>query len=576
MRTTHRRAAAIAAAAAFISGPLAFGSASAAEEPLAFAASDVVVAPGGLWEADPVQQTGPLRRGTMVVAVSGKPLTGTVRALPASLHLEATECQAVSGRSGIYTCERTIPASRYSRLTFHVDATTPDAEAHYGFVFVPRGGDVDAAVADVVKADASPTDSTHGHGALKIVTKTTAAARNTVAFDTPAVPAGRTVRHKLRIHATDPGKVFTRYMPADGQPEWRKDEVLVKDVTATSGASCTVDTHHILGASINLDCTVGRGDHTIEYTVAAPAGMDTWKLDTHVVHDIYDYAHYGSALDRKATFTAGTGDLRPRHDLITRDASGALQRIYGTGSPAKPFGYVRSIGGGWGVYSQITKLEPVSENLYYFENPVPTRVERGHGDLVARDASGTLWYYQRQFNFQPPYKARTKVGTGWNTYTTITGAGDLDGDKKSDLLARDKTGVLWLYKGTGKTTAPFATRTRIGGGWGTYNMLAGSADLTGDGKPDLLARDGSGALWLHKGTGKASAPFAARTKVGGGWQGYNTLSVVGDVTDNGKADLVARDKAGVLWLYKGSGQSSAPFAARTKIGTGWQMYNSIV
>ncbi|MEV7418411.1 VCBS repeat-containing protein [Streptomyces sp. NPDC089919] len=511
----------------------------------------------------------------MVVAVSGKPLTGTVRALPASLHLNPTECEPVPGRSGIYTCEHSIPYSQYSRLTFHVDEKAADAEAHFGFVFVRPGGDVKAAIKDVVTADASPTDAAHGHGALKVVTKATAAARNTVTFDTPKVPAGRTVRHRLRIHVTDPGKVYTWYTTADGQPEWRRDEVLVKDLKATSGASCTIDTHHIMEMTNNLACTVGPGDHTIEYTVTTPAGLPAWKLETHVGHDIYDSAPYGSSLDRAATFTAGSGERHLRHEIVARDASGTLKRVWGKGSPAKPFRYTQTIGGGWGVYDQITKLEPVSENLYFYGSPVPAGAERGHGDLVARDAGGSLWYYQRQFDFEKPYKARTRIGTGWNTYTTITGAADLDGDGKSDLLARDKAGVLWLYKGTGRATAPFTTRTKVGAGWGTYNTLTGSADLTGDGKADLLARDETGVLWLYKGTGKASAPFAARTKVGGAWQGYNALSVVGDVTDNGKADLVARDKSGVLWLYKGTGQAKNPFMTRTKAGSGWQGYNNL-
>ncbi|GHE97147.1 hypothetical protein GCM10014715_61790 [Streptomyces spiralis] len=101
---------------------------------------------------------------------------------------------------------------------------------------------------------------------------------------------------------------------------------------------------------------------------------------------------------------------------------------------------------------------------------------------------------------------------------------DLTGDGKADLVARDGSGVLWLYKGTGSASAPYAARTKIGGGWNTYNSLTSAGDLTGDGKADLVARDGSGVLWLYKGTGSASAPYAARTKIGGGWNAYNALS----------------------------------------------------
>ncbi|MFE5940324.1 FG-GAP repeat domain-containing protein [Streptomyces sp. NPDC056470] len=99
--------------------------------------------------------------------------------------------------------------------------------------------------------------------------------------------------------------------------------------------------------------------------------------------------------------------------------------------------------------------------------------------------------------------------------------------------------------------------------------------MTGDGKADLLARDTSGVLWLYKGTESATAPYTARTKVGGGWSTYNQLVVTGDLTDDGKADAVARDSAGVLWLYKGTSNASAPFITRIKIGGGWNTYNRL-
>ncbi|MBQ0891497.1 VCBS repeat-containing protein, partial [Streptomyces sp. RM72] len=173
----------------------------------------------------------------------------------------------------------------------------------------------------------------------------------------------------------------------------------------------------------------------------------------------------------------------------------------------------------------------------------------GRPDLVARDSAGVLWLYRGTGNASAPFAARTRVGGGWNTYSSLTSAGDLTGDSRPDLIARDSAGVLWLYQGTGNASAPFAARTRVGGGWNTYSSLTSAGDLTGDSRPDLIARDSAGVLWLYQGTGNASAPYAARTRVGGGWNTYSSLTSAGDLTGDSRPDLIARDSAGVLWLY---------------------------
>ncbi|WP_369379609.1 N-acetylmuramoyl-L-alanine amidase [Streptomyces sp. cg36] len=201
----------------------------------------------------------------------------------------------------------------------------------------------------------------------------------------------------------------------------------------------------------------------------------------------------------------------------------------------------------------------------------------GTGDLVARDGSGTLWYYQGSGNPAAPFKGRLKVGGGWQTYNFLTGARDLNGDGKADLIARDGSGTLWYYQGTGNPAAPFAARVKIGGGWQGYNAMVSTGDLNRDGKADLVARDAKGVLWFYKGTGTPTAPYAPRVQVGGGWQGYNILLGPSDLNGDGVADLVARDGSGVLWYYKGTGGATgAPFAPRVQVGGGWQMFNLLV
>lgn len=167
------------------------------------------------------------------------------------------------------------------------------------------------------------------------------------------------------------------------------------------------------------------------------------------------------------------------------------------------------------------------------------------------------------------------IGSGWDQFNLLMSPGNLGGTAQPDLLARDSAGALWLYQG--KTDGTLAAKVRAGtSGWNALDILAGYGDYTGDGKTDLLARTPAGALYLYPGTGNATADavFGTRVSVGTGWQTYNALVSTGDNDGDGKADLIARDTAGALWLFKGTGTSTAPFAARVQIGTsGWNAFN---
>ncbi|GHG03166.1 hypothetical protein GCM10018791_13760 [Streptomyces zaomyceticus] len=248
-----------------------------------------------------------------------------------------------------------------------------------------------------------------------------------------------------------------------------------------------------------------------------------------------------------------------RYNLLARDTSGVLWQYQGTGTGA--FLSRFRVGGGWQVYNAITPMTALRADAV--------------GDAVARDASGVLWYYQASGNPAAPFKARLRTGGGWSIYDQIIGVRDLTGDGKPDLIAREKSGVIWLYKGTGTPGTPFATRVKVGTGWQIYNNIVSTGDLTSDGKADLIGRDSTGTLWLYKGTGSATAPYAARVKVGNGWQIYNNVVGPSDLTGDGKVDFVARDAAGAMWLYRGTGSATAPYAARVQVGPGWQIYNLI-
>ncbi|MDF3300124.1 FG-GAP repeat domain-containing protein [Streptomyces tropicalis] len=306
--------------------------------------------------------------------------------------------------------------------------------------------------------------------------------------------------------------------------------------------------------------TGGTQDQYLHFTAAwgLPAATLTGSLE---VHDTQGTQYAGRREDLK--FTSDVVPAFARAAFYGRDSAGVLWQYQASPTPQYTHYTARAkVGGGWQAYNTLTKLSALKAD--------------GTGDLVARDASGVLWYYHGSGQITAPFTPRTRVGAGWQTYDTLVGAGDLTGDGRPDLLARDHNGVLWLYKGTGEPTTPFATRTKIGTGWGIYNAIVSGTDLTGDGRPDLLARDHDGVLWLYKGTGNPTTPFATRTKIGSGWNTYTSLVSTYDMNGDGKSDLLAVDHDGVLWLYNGTGNPTAPFTTRTKIGTGWGIYNTLI
>lgn len=192
----------------------------------------------------------------------------------------------------------------------------------------------------------------------------------------------------------------------------------------------------------------------------------------------------------------------------------------------------------------------------------------GKADMLSRDASGILWLYRG--NGAGGFLPRTQIGGGWNAMTAIVSAGDFNRDFKADVVARDSAGTLWLYRGTGNGT--FMARLKIGAGWNGLNSIVGTGDFNGDRKADLAARDASGRLWLYKGDGGTS--FLGRVQIGSGWNALNGIVATGDFNSDRKADLAARDSAGRLWLYSGSG--SFGFLGKAPMGAGWNSMSAIL
>ncbi|MCX4447711.1 VCBS repeat-containing protein [Streptomyces sp. NBC_01789] len=330
-------------------------------------------------------------------------------------------------------------------------------------------------------------------------------------------------------------------------------------------------------------------------------------------------------------------------DVVTRTTGGDLYFFAGTGDAAKPFKTpTKRIGYGFGIYNQLVGVDDLNGDghgdlmgrkpngdTYIYRSTgqggFRTRAadafdwqkaalfvgQGGNPDFGKHEAVGTTdngssWWYDSRNNgqFYPRsfyYTAQSGLtrlvssldvdgraellqvqdgrltignhsfGSGWGAYDDLIGPGDLSGDGKGDLLARDTKGDLYLYPGNGLTE--FGAKIKVGYGYGAYRHIVGAGDLTDDGRTDVVAVAKDGTLYLYAGTGQASAPLKARVKIGSGFDIYNKFAAPGDINGDGRADLIGVNGYGDLYRYTSTGTGT--ISKRVRIGYGFNIYNGL-
>lgn len=272
---------------------------------------------------------------------------------------------------------------------------------------------------------------------------------------------------------------------------------------------------------------------------------------------------------------SGGGDFNGdgHADILARDAAGGMTLFPGNGTGG--IGAAVQVGSGWSV---ITAFVGPGEVSGYVAPTIPVAAGGGPGtgdlsgdgfsDVLARDTTGDLYLYagNGRSDWLLP---RTRVGAGWNVFNSIFGVGDFNGDGHRDVMARDTSGVLWLYPGDGH--GGWLPAVQIGTGWDAYTAIFAVGDFNGDGHPDIMERDSSGRLWLSAGTGTGT--LSAPVQIGAGWNDMKIIIGAGNFAGNGNQDVLAEDSTGALWIYPGNGRGG--WLQWKQIGSGWQIFDTI-
>ncbi|MFA6574893.1 MAG: FG-GAP-like repeat-containing protein [Nocardioides sp.] len=191
-----------------------------------------------------------------------------------------------------------------------------------------------------------------------------------------------------------------------------------------------------------------------------------------------------------------------------------------------------------------------------------------HPDLIVRNATDKMAYIIPTGGLTGFAPGKT-VATGFSGVDTIVASPDLTGDARGDLLVRGKSGEAGVMPGAGDGT--FGAAIKKSDLFAGYELITAVGDLNDDGFNDLVARAaGTGRLDAFLGGG--SGGFV-RQELGQGWESYNRLVGAADVTGDGEPDLIGRVSSGKVWLHPGG--AGAAFKGRTLVAASWKQFDTI-
>ena len=192
--------------------------------------------------------------------------------------------------------------------------------------------------------------------------------------------------------------------------------------------------------------------------------------------------------------------------------------------------------------------------------PQPTQNARndfngdGRSDILWRDLGGTFGDWLATPNDAFSYNGAaglTPISTVWQ----IAGTGDFNGDGRSDILWRNgSTGEFgdWLANASGGFAYNGAAGlTPITTAW----VIAGTGDFNGDGRDDILWRNsttGEFGNWLANSSGAFAYNAAAGlTAISNAWR----IDGTGDFNGDGRDDILWRNTDGSFgtWLANAGG-----------------------
>ncbi len=239
------------------------------------------------------------------------------------------------------------------------------------------------------------------------------------------------------------------------------------------------------------------------------------------------------------TFPKATNLVGSKYpDLVLKRSDGRVV-VLPTGGQAG-FGTAVTTPGAWSSMDLVAAVGDVTGD--------------GKGDVLARlRKDGSTRVYAGDGAGHVAGKG-TNVTRRFRDATSLVTAGDWNRDKHTDLLMRDKNSRLWVVLGLGG--GKFRSPILLSRAWGGFTSTAVPGDLTGDGRPDVVAIHHSGYLYLVPATSRGTLGTPVKLRSVG--KAFDSIAGgAADLTGDSIPDVVTRSSTtGQVEVIAGAGRGT--------------------
>jgi Tfp pilus assembly protein PilE len=161
-----------------------------------------------------------------------------------------------------------------------------------------------------------------------------------------------------------------------------------------------------------------------------------------------------------------------------------------------------------------------------------------------------------------------RIGTGWKDWEITVGKWKKTDTYPSVIAKHKPSGDLYYYPNESGTVLDSLIRTKIATGWSSGLSQLNLADWDKDGNIDLMARNAANELLLYRTDGNGSFISTTGTLIGSGWN-FQSINVISDRAGAGTVGLLARAASGDINYYP---IYTSRFGPRILVSGGWSSY----